>query len=60
MAKHGNPTPPAQPDPDRFKHLPEPIRLQDTVTSQETSPVPDPEGGRNTDTDFILRYGAGG
>ena len=57
MAEHSNPTPP---DPDRFKHLPAPVRLQDTVTSQETNPVPDPEGGRDTDTDFMLRYGAGG
>jgi hypothetical protein len=58
MAKPASPTPP--PDPERFKHLPEPVKPQDMITSQETEPPPDPEGGRNTDTDFMLRYGAGG
>jgi hypothetical protein len=44
----------------RFLHLPEPIRPEDMVTTQVTEPPPDPEGGRNTETDFMLRYGAGG
>ncbi|HYS38707.1 MAG TPA: hypothetical protein VEO01_24060 [Pseudonocardiaceae bacterium] len=60
MAKHGSPTPPPKPDPERFKHLPEPVKPQDMITSQETEPPPDPEGGRDTNTDFMLRYGAGG
>ena len=46
------------PDRDRFKQLPEPIRLEDTVTTSDTEPVPDPEGGRDTDRDFLIRYGA--
>jgi hypothetical protein len=58
MAKPASPKPPS--DPERFKHLPEPVKPQDMITSQETEPPPDPEGGRNTDTDFMLRYGAGG
>jgi hypothetical protein len=58
MAEHGSPTSPKQ-DPERFKHLPEPVDPRDMIASQETEPAPDPEGGRNTDTDFMLRYGAG-
>jgi hypothetical protein len=60
MAKHDSPTPRPAQDPERFKHLPEPINPKDLITGQETEPPPDPEGGRNTDTDFLLRYGAGG
>jgi hypothetical protein len=40
----------------RFRRLPEPIKLEDTVTSQEAEPAPDPEGGRDTDVEFLLRY----
>ncbi|MEJ7636315.1 hypothetical protein [Aeromicrobium sp.] len=43
---------------DRFSKLPERIRLEDTVTTSDTDPVPDPEGGRDTDRDFLIRYGA--
>jgi hypothetical protein len=46
------------PDQDRFKRLPERVRLEDTVTTSDTEPVPDPEGGRDTDRDFLIRYGA--
>ncbi|GAA3517497.1 hypothetical protein GCM10022234_11100 [Aeromicrobium panaciterrae] len=44
--------------PERFKKLPEPVKLEDTVTSQDMEPVPDPEGGIDTDRAFLLRYGA--
>ena len=40
----------------RFSRLPEPVRLEDTIASQDTAPPPDPEGGRDTDRDFLLRY----
>ena len=40
----------------RFRRLPEPIRLEDTVASQETDDAQDPEGGRDTDVEFLLRY----
>jgi hypothetical protein len=40
----------------RFRRLPEPIRLEDTVASQETHDALDPEGGRDTDLEFLLRY----
>ena len=43
-------------DPERFKHLPEPVRLDETVTTKDESAVPDPEAGRDTDRDFMLRY----
>lgn len=60
MTKHIDQPPLPEPDPDRFKYLPAPVDPKDMVTSQETEPPPDPEGGRNTDTDFLLRYAAGG
>ena len=43
---------------ERFKQLPEHIRLEDTITSQDVEPVPDPEGGMDTDRAFLIRYGA--
>lgn len=43
----------------RFTRLPARVRLEDTVTSCDTEPVPDPEGGRDTDRDFLIRYGFG-
>lgn len=48
------------PESKRFDRLPEPIRLEDTVEETDTRPVPDPEAGRDTDRDFLIRYGLGG
>jgi len=48
-----------RPGSERFSKLPEPVRLEDTVTSQDTDPVPDPERGRDTNRDFLVRYGFG-
>jgi hypothetical protein len=45
---------------ERFRRLPEPVRLEDTVAEVDVRPVPDPEAGRNTDRDFLIRYGLGG
>ncbi|MCW2789768.1 MAG: hypothetical protein JWQ91_2384 [Aeromicrobium sp.] len=42
-----------------FATLPTRVRLEDTITSQETEPAPDPEGGRDTERDFLIRYGFG-
>jgi len=39
-----------------YRHLPDQVRLEDTVTTKESSPAPDPDGGRNPGTDFMLRY----
>jgi hypothetical protein len=44
---------------EKYKHLPPPVRLEDTVTSHETEPARDPEGGRDTDRDFMLRHAGG-
>ena len=50
-----------EPCPDRrFSRLPRPVRLEDTVEEKDTRAVPDPEGGRDTDRDFLIRYGLGG
>jgi len=40
----------------RFSRLPEPVRLEDTIALQDIAPPPDPEAGRDTDRDFLLRY----
>ena len=31
------------------------VRPEDMVTTQEVDPAPDPRGGRDTDTEFMLR-----
>lgn len=42
----------------RFATLPRAIRAEDTIESVDTRAVPDPESGRDTDRDFVIRYGA--
>ncbi len=44
---------------DRYRHLPEPVHLEDTIATKDPDPAPDPNGGRDPDRDFMLRYGAG-
>jgi hypothetical protein len=44
------------PDSQRFKRLPEHVRIEDTVESKDTNVARDPEGGRDTDRDFMIRY----
>jgi hypothetical protein len=39
-----------------YRHLPPPVRLEDTVAVTDTDPVPDPEAGRDPERDFMLRY----
>ncbi|MDM7830503.1 heme biosynthesis protein HemY [Cellulomonas edaphi] len=44
------------PDPaDRYRVLPEPVRLVDTVALVDTTTAPDPQMGRDTETEFLLR-----
>lgn len=38
-----------------FTTLPGPVRLEDTVTSQETREAPSPTMGRDADTEWLLR-----
>ncbi|MGJ9412603.1 hypothetical protein ACHAAC_07815 [Aeromicrobium sp. CF4.19] len=40
----------------RFSRLPEPIRLEDTIAELDVRAVPDPESGRDTERDFLLRH----
>jgi hypothetical protein len=44
---------------DRFRTLPAPPDPAELTTTQDVSPGPDPEGGRNADNDWLLRYGNG-
>lgn len=43
----------------RYGKLPEPVRLEDTIASQESNPPRDSEGGRDTDRDLFFRYAIG-
>jgi hypothetical protein len=58
----GPPTPTTKDDlderhvPQRYRVLPEPISPEDWTTEQPSEDPPDPEGGRDTDRDFLLRY----
>ncbi len=47
---------PQKADPARIRTLPERVRPEDMVIEIPADPPPDPEGGRNTDMDFTLRY----
>lgn len=46
--------PPRRPLPD-FTHLPERVDPADLVTTQQVEPPQDPRGGRDTETEFMLR-----
>jgi hypothetical protein len=56
----GHPATPARGTIVTVKGLPDRVDPKELIASQETEPPPDPEGGRDTETDFLLRYGAGG
>ena len=42
-------------EPSKYRHLPEPVKLEDTVEIKDDSPVADPQAGRDTERDFRLR-----
>ena len=42
--------------PNKFRQLPEPVRLEDTVATHDAEPVPDPQAGQDSERDFMLRY----
>ncbi|MET3963732.1 hypothetical protein ABIE44_003666 [Marmoricola sp. OAE513] len=42
------------PAPD-YTSLPPSVRLEDTVAEHDVRPVPDPEGGTNPETMFVIR-----
>ena len=39
----------------RFRKLPDRIRPEDMIATQETEPPPDPTMGRDSERDFMLR-----
>ena len=41
---------------DRYRRLPDPIALEDTVSTKDADPVQDPDAGRDPERDFMLRY----
>lgn len=40
-----------------YRHLPEPVRPEDTVAEVDTRPVPDPDAGTNRDQFSALEAG---
>jgi len=42
-----------------FRELPEPVRLEDTTTTQESCEAPSPTMGRDAETEWLLRNAAG-
>jgi hypothetical protein len=42
-------------DPDRFKHLPEPIRLDDMVTSQDATTYPEEKTDELREVEWLIR-----
>jgi len=40
----------------RFSKLPKPVRLEDTVATQEASPRPGADESGDSERDFMLRY----
>ena len=57
---HGaaKPPQPAREHPD-FSTLPARIAPEDMITTQAIDPGPDPRGGRDTETEFMLRNAGG-
>lgn len=55
MSESSSPEQPAR-DVADFRHLPEPIRLEDTIAEQDVRPVPDPDGGRDPNHEWMLRH----
>ena len=44
------------PDPDRFKKLPDPIRLEDTVETHDVDPLPEEKPLEDIERAQMLRY----
>ena len=43
----------------RYRKLPERLRPEDMIATQETEPPPDPTMGRDSERDFMLRNAGG-
>ncbi|GAA1559054.1 hypothetical protein GCM10009789_10580 [Kribbella sancticallisti] len=42
--------------PEKFRHLPPAVKLEDTIATHDPDPEPDPELGGDTQTEFTIRY----
>jgi len=56
MSDETTAAPPAGGPADRYRVLPEPVRPEDTVATVAASDERDPQDGRDTETEFMLRY----
>jgi hypothetical protein len=45
------------PEDNPYRKLPEPVHLDETVAVHDAAPPADPNAGRDTETEFMLRYG---
>jgi len=52
-------TTPAGRDGTGHRELPQPVRIEETITTHDTSHVPDPAMGRDAETEWLLRNAAG-
>jgi hypothetical protein len=55
-ARKTTPKPPPDRETRDYTHLPERIPPEQLRTAQDVDPGPDPRGGRDTETEFLLRY----
>jgi len=55
-ARRTAPEPPPRREPPDYTHLPERVPPEQLRTVQDVDPAPDPNGGRDTETEFMLRY----
>jgi hypothetical protein len=55
-ARRTAPEPPRHREPPDYTHLPERVPPEELRTVQDVDPAPDPRGGRDTETEFMLRY----
>ena len=55
-ARKTAPKPPREHPPRDYTHLPERVPPEQLRTVQDVDPAPDPNGGRDTETEFMLRY----
>jgi hypothetical protein len=51
---------PVDPPVSKYAHLPEPVRLEDTVTSAEAQAIPDEKDDYWREVEWMLRVSGGG
>lgn len=60
MSRKPHPIEPTPAEPGRYAHLPAPIRLEDTVTSEEASAHPPEKDDYWREVEWMLRVTGGG